>query len=151
MKKSWSGGSEIESDCAQPLLRVKDSTPVLSSSELAATVTDCQTAQPTPECFICLLVALCVISGGMSFLCVACRFNPPLAQRLVLSLFFALKLNPQLVIFFPRTSHWSLQLNWGYTVYAVPNLTLCISDNIYNAVPLSENGFWHPFEFMQLE
>lgn len=106
--------NKIGSDSAQALFPVKDSTPVFSSrsSELAASVTDCQTEQLTAECFICQLVAQCVISGGMSFLFVAGRFNPLLAQRLVPSLFCALRVHPQLFSFIPNHHPWGNLWCW---------------------------------------
>lgn len=156
---SWSRRNEIGSDCTQALLRVKDSTPVFSScsSELAATVTDCQTAQPTPECFICLLVAQCVISGGMSFLFVACRFNPPLLLWDWFSLFsLPSKYTLNSSIFPPKPSRLSLQLNRSYIQYVVLKnanscFLLCISDYTCNTVSWGEKMFWHLFEFTQLE
>lgn len=99
--------NKIGSDSDQVLFPVKDSTPVFSScsSELAASVTDCQTEQLTAECFICQLVAQCVISEGMSFLFVAGRFNPPLLRDWLLLYFCALR-DPQLFRFIPNHHTW---------------------------------------------
>lgn len=77
----------------------------------AATVTGCQC------CFMCLLVAQCVTSGGMLFLFVVCRFNPPVAQRLVPSLLSPQSLSSTLQ--FPIPSCPRQQLNCVKTV--VPN------------------------------
>lgn len=100
--------NKIGSDSDQVLFPVKDSTPVFSScsSELAASVTDCQTEQLTAECFICQLVAQCVISEGMSFLFVAGRFNPPLLRDWLLLYFCALGVHPQLFSFIPNHHTW---------------------------------------------
>lgn len=105
LEKSWSKRNEIGSDWAQPLLRVKDSTPAFSSSssELAATVTDCQTAQPTPACFISLIVAQSALYPEVCHFFLWPADLIPLLLRDWVSLSPALKVNPPLLnLFFPQ-------------------------------------------------